>query len=264
MILLIASCLFLQAQKSIVAAPSEYVAAKNYGGKVALKRFLQNEMNYPAKALANKTEGTVELSFVVDSKGTISRLSIKKSVSPEIDAEAIRLQKMLLFSPSFYRGKKVTTYSVLKIKFAIKTYKKYCKKRGYSSINLKDTTIDYSNIVYKDNEVTTKPYAIFDDSLETLSRFIYRNLKYPEGTLKLSITGTVKLFFVIEPTGRISNIKELRGVGGGATNEAERILQLTKWQPGTLNGKKVRVSKQFEVVFNLTNSSDFNYVPTQW
>jgi len=239
--------------------PNERLAAANYGGKIGLKWLLQNELNYPETALKNKTEGKVVLSFIVDKETGVPRnLKVVKSVSKELDNEAIRLHNMLLYLPAYFKD---DHYNTLTIKFSTKTYKKYCKRRGYTTIDLTNPAIDYSNKVYKDNELTTKPQAIFSDSLETLGRFTYRNLQYPSGTLKLNITGIVKLSFVIEPTGRITNIRVLEGVGGGATDEAKRILKLVKWEAGMIKSKKVRTSKQFEVDFNLSNGSGIEYVP---
>lgn len=262
-IIILLSLTNAKAQETIVANPGEYLPAENYGGKVELKRFLQQEMNYPEKALKNKTQGTVVLQFVVDKSGKTSQLKVKESVSEELDAEAIRLYNMLLFKPSHYIGDKVSTYSTLKIKFSTKLYKHYCKKRGYDKIELAED-MDKSNKIYKDNELDVKPKMVFEDSLDNISTFLTKNLQYPEGTRKLNITGTVKLSFVVEPTGRITNIKVVRGVGGGATNETERLLQLIKWKPGMKDGKKVRVTKIFEVDYNLTNNSGYNYVPTSY
>ena len=115
----------LEAQADVVALSGEYVPARNYGDKVEFKRFFKQEVNYPAHALENKIEGTVELSFVVDSKtGKTSHLKVKSSVNKELDAEAIRLYKMLLFVPSYYQGDRISTFSTLKFKFSIKNYKR--------------------------------------------------------------------------------------------------------------------------------------------
>jgi TonB family protein len=261
LIILVTSFVSVNAQTEIVAAPGEYIEAQNYGGKVEFKRFFHQEINYPKKALANKTEGTVEVSCIVDLKGNTSKVHIKKSVSLELDTEAIRLYKMLLFNPSTYLGDKITTYSTLKFKFSVKNYKRYCKKRGYNTIEINDSV---SNKIYLDNQVKIKSKIVFSDSLENISNFIYKNLKYPEGTLRLNITGLVKLSFVIEPTGRITNIKVLKDVGGGATNEAIRLLKLTKWRAGKKDGIPVRVSKEFEVNFNLSNDAGIDYVPSSY
>lgn len=260
-IFLLMSTLSVVAQKELVRDPNERIPAINYGGKVELKRFLQNEMLYPEIALNNKIEGKVTLSFIVDNESARPRsIKIVESVSKEIDEEAIRLFDLLMFRPDYFAD---NHYNTLTIKFSIKAYKKYCKRRGYINIDLNDPNIDYSSKVYQDDELTIKPKPLFEDTLETISRFTYSNLNYPEGTRKLNITGTVKLIFVIEPSGRITNIKERVGVGGGATNEAERILRLIKWEPGSVAGKKVRSMKEFQVSFDLTNDSELKYVPGQ-
>jgi TonB family protein len=264
-ILLIISTITIKSQINVVALPGEYIEAENHGGKVEFKRFLQQEMNYPAVALNNKTEGTVELSFVVDRETSkTSLLLVKNSVSKELDAEAIRLYKMLLFVPSHYKGDRINTYSTLKFKFSIKQYKRICKKRGYEKSNLNDNHFDTSNKIYADNQLKEKPVMLFKDTLDNISSFIYNNINYPQGTLNLNLTGEVKLGFVVEPTGRITNIKVIKSLGGGATNEAIRLLKLIKWQAGQKNDKKVRTSKIFEVNFNLSNNSNMNYVPSNY
>jgi len=255
----------LKAQENEVAKPGEYVDAQNYGGKNEFKRFLLQEMNYPKAALLSKTEGIVEVASIVNSKtGLPSKIHVNKSVSKELDAEAVRLYKLVLFLPTFYKGNNVITYSNLKFKFSTKNYKRACKKRGYENgleqyIGVVDTFK-----VYKDNQVSVKPQALFEDSLENIATFIQKNLKYPQGTLSLNITGTVKLFFVVEPSGRITNIELQRPVGGGASEEAIRLLSLTKWKAGEKDGKKVRVGKTFEIDFNLSNESNMDYVPTSY
>lgn len=259
------SVVLINGQTNKAINPSEYIVAENYGGKVELKRFLQQEMDYPAKALANKTEGTVELAFVIDTKtGKRSELHVKKTVSEELDREAIRLYRLLQFKKPYYRAGKATLYSTLKIKFSTKNYKRFCKARGYEKANLDTNVHDTSMVIYKNNRLRIKPKIVFGDSLSNLSRFIYNNLKYPSGTLQLNLKGTVKLQFIVEPTGRITNIKSLNGLGGGATAETERLLKLLKWKAGELAGKKVRTIKEFEVNYTLSNNSGMDYVPTNY
>lgn len=253
------------AQEKVTNKPSKYVEAQNYGGKKEFKRLLQNEMNYPEKALANKVEGGVEVAAVVNhNTKELSQLHVKKSVSKDLDKEAVRLFKMMLFDPTFYKGESMIEYSALNFKFSVKNYKRYCKKRGYeNSLDAYASVVD-SFKVFKDNQVKIKPKAVFDNKLETISTFIQKNLKYPQGTLSLNITGTVKLFFVVEPSGRITNIKVVRSVGGGATEEAVRLLNLMNWEPGEIDGKKVRVSKVFEVDFNLSSESGMQVAPNSY
>lgn len=252
----------VNAQTKSTDTPSEYIAAENYGGKVELKRFLQQELFYPKKAFTNKTQGTVELAFVIDvNTGKTSQLHVKSSVSPEIDAEAIRLYKLLQFEIPAYRAGKATVYSVLKIKFSVGAYKRYLKSRSYENPRLDTAKHDTSLLIYSDNNLVKRPKVIFDEGINNISHFLQRNLKYPDGTLKLNIKGTVKLQFVVEPTGRITNIKVLKGLGGGATAETERLLKLLTWEAGAKDGKKVRTLKEFEVNYHLSNNDGREYVP---
>lgn len=253
------------AQYDIVADLGEYIEAKNYGGKIELRRFLRQEMNYPEKPLVNKVKGVVELSFVVDGEsGETSQLAIKKAVSPELDAEAIRLFKLLLFVPAYYQGDRITTRNSLKFKFSPRAYKRYSRKRGYDHIDF-SLMNDSSTTIYQNNQVKIKPKIIFDDMLANISSFLQNNLRYPESSFRLGITGVVKLYFIVEPTGRITNIRILKDVGGGGNSEAIRLLKLLKWEPGRdHNGEKVRVTNQFQINFNLSNESDVDYLPKNY
>jgi len=251
----------VKAQTKTIKGPIQYFPAEVYGGKVEFKRFVQQELHYPENALKNKIEGTVEVACLVDLKGNPSKMHIKKSVSPELDNEAIRLYKMLLFIPSQFLGGHTIRYSTLKFKFSANNYKRLSKKRSNDYYEIQDSI---NTTIYTDNLLKHKPKMIFEDSLENISNFIYKNLKYPEGTLRLNITGSVKLFFVVETSGRITNLKVVKDVGGGATNEAIRLLKMIDWQAGELNGQKVRVRKEFEVNFNLTSGSGMDYVPKNY
>jgi len=58
--------------------------------------------------------------------------------------------------------------------------------------------------------------------------------------------------FVVEPDGSVSNVKVLRGIGGGCDEEAMRVVKtMPKWKPGKQRGKAVRVSYTLPVVFKL-------------
>lgn len=255
----------LRAQINDVTMPGEYIDAHNYGGKNEFKRFIMQEMNYPREAMLNNVQGTVEVAAIIDNKtGIPSKIHVKNSVSKELDAEAVRLYKMMLFTPTFYKGDNVMTYSTLKFKFSTKNFRRARKKRGYHDAleTYKESTDTFR--VYTENEVKVKPKILLENPLENISTFIQKNIKYPQGTLSLNITGDVKLVFIIEPTGRLTNIKVQRPVGGGATEEAVRLLKLMKWKAGETGGEAVRVRKVFEVTFNLKNEPGMGVLPNSY
>ena len=66
------------------------------------------------------------------------------------------------------------------------------------------------------------------------------------------IQGRVFSNFVVEPDGSVSNVKVMRGIGGGCDEEAVRVVKsMPKWKPGKQRGKAVRVSYNLPVNFKL-------------
>lgn len=66
--------------------PAEYP-----GGMPEFYNYLVKKLKYPAKAKTDKIEGTVYITFIVEKEGFINSVRVQKSVSPEMDAEAVRL-----------------------------------------------------------------------------------------------------------------------------------------------------------------------------
>jgi protein TonB len=85
-----------------------------------------------------------------------------------------------------------------------------------------------------------------------LLEYVATHIKYPQIARETGIQGRVFVGFVVEPDGSISNVKLLRGIGGGCDEEAMRVIKsLPKWKPGKQRGKAVRVSYQIPVLFKL-------------
>ena len=85
-----------------------------------------------------------------------------------------------------------------------------------------------------------------------LMEYVAKNIKYPQIARETGIQGRVFIGFVVEPDGSVSNVKLLRGIGGGCDEEAMRVVKsMPKWKPGKQRGKAVRVSYQIPVFFKL-------------
>jgi len=77
-------------------------------------------------------------------------------------------------------------------------------------------------------------------------------IKYPSKAAKNNVQGTVKLTFVVEKDGRLTDITTENKIGYGLDEEAVRIFKrLKKWAPGTLEGKPIRVRYFIPVKFSL-------------
>lgn len=235
-----------------------FIPAKTYSDPKLVQDFLCSEVVYPENDLNQGTEGEVVISFTVAADGTVSDVGIKQNVSPGIDAEAARLFGMLLWEPAINLGQPVASENEFPIDFNIKKYSKHCKARGYVRTDYPYTPIDSTNAVYEISKTDRKPYPVFDEKNMGLDKFIAKNIKYPETAYRQNISGKVSLRFVVEPSGRISNIKVISPVGGGCTQEAIRLLQLIRWMPGIKNQKAVRVFMNLEIQFKLPENSDMN------
>ena len=85
-----------------------------------------------------------------------------------------------------------------------------------------------------------------------MMKFLTENVKYPKEALDKGITGRVLVEFVVERDGSINDVKIMKSVDPILDNEAIRIVKaMPKWEPGTMNGKAVRVKHTLPVTFRL-------------
>ena len=87
-------------------------------------------------------------------------------------------------------------------------------------------------------------------------KYLQENIHYPEKAKEAGIQGTVYVTFVVEKDGRITNVKVLRGIGGGLDKEAVRVISsMPVWSPGMQRGKAVRVQYNMPIRFVLAGGS---------
>ena len=65
------------------------------GGSQALVDFLRENTKYPEQALKDSIEGRVVVAFVIDTDGSITKPEVVRSVHPLLDAEALRVVKLM-------------------------------------------------------------------------------------------------------------------------------------------------------------------------
>ena len=78
------------------------------GGAQALGLFFLEHINYPAAARAKQLSGTVLVTATLDAEGRVSEPKVTTSLSPECDAEALRVVPLLTgWQPAMRRGRPV-------------------------------------------------------------------------------------------------------------------------------------------------------------
>jgi periplasmic protein TonB len=92
----------------------------------------------------------------------------------------------------------------------------------------------------------------FPNGESALYKYLGDNIKYPEEAKELGIQGRVFVTFVVEVDGSITDIKVVRGIGGGCDEEAMRVVKsMPKWTPGKQRGVPVRVQFNLPIKFTL-------------
>jgi protein TonB len=83
-------------------------------------------------------------------------------------------------------------------------------------------------------------------------KYLSENIKYPAVARENAIEGTVYLGFIVDADGNITNVTVKRGVSGGCTEEAVRVVSgMPKWKPGKQQGRAVKVNFTLPVKFKL-------------
>ena len=98
--------------------------------------------------------------------------------------------------------------------------------------------------------VETMPTPV--GGMEAWNKYLSNNLKYPTQARRMGIEGTVFVVFVVNTDGSIQDVEILRGIGGGADEEAVRVVRAApNWEPGKQRGKPVRVKMRLPIRFKL-------------
>ena len=90
------------------------------GGMGELMKFLSKNIKYPVAAQQARVQGKVVVEFLVGTDGSISDIKVKRSVNPELDAEAVRVIGLMpKWRPGEQRGKAVSVRYEMPIVFRL-------------------------------------------------------------------------------------------------------------------------------------------------
>lgn len=190
------------------------------GGMPALYTYLQKNIKYPQSAKDNGIQGKVFVSFVIEKNGSITNVKVLKGINgaPECDSEAVRVIRMMPdWTPGKLNGKPVRAKYTIPIKFSI------------SGMEENPT---------------------FPGGQSAMQLYFSENLQYPKVASRRKTGGTVLVSFEVDPTGKVTNTKVLKGIGSGCDEEALRLVNnMPNWKPGA--GQKKNYSAFTPVYFKL-------------
>jgi len=170
------------------------------GDEAALLHFLNKNIQYPQMERDNGIDGKVLTSFVINEDGSISNIKVVKPVSPGLDAEAVRVIKLLpKFSPGMEHGKPVKTYFTLPTVF---------KLQGSGVEELHDVW-DY-----------------YDGGESAFERLIKKNLQYPVDAKENKVEAQIMVYCKLDSSLKLHAVNIINGLDSEFNKEAIRLINL--------------------------------------
>lgn len=217
------------------------------GGSKALMEYLEANINYPEAARKGGIQGGVYVTYVVETDGSISDIRIRRGIGGGCDEEAMRVvSAMPNWVAGTQRGKAVRVQFNLPIRFVLADE---ADDEQNEILAISKGSADGSvKMIYQ----VVEEMPQFDGGESALKDYLSANINYPEAARKAKTQGRVYVAFVVKKNGSISNIKLLRGIGGGCDEESIRVVSaMPKWIPGKQRGKKVDVQFNLPIRFIL-------------
>ncbi len=217
------------------------------GGEAAMMKFVANNVKYPQEARDKEIDGRVFISFVVEKDGSVSNVEVKRGIGGGCDDEAVRVVKaMPKWKPGKQKGEPVRVSYMLPVNFKLTDDipMKSVKKTEANKPEMKPNADGVYQIV--------EEMPQFPSGETKMMEYIAKNINYPQEARDKGIEGRVFIGMVIEKDGSVSNVRVLRGIGGGCDEEAVRVISsMPKWKPGKVGGEPVPVSYMLPVNFKL-------------
>lgn len=221
------------------------------GGKAQLEQVLQTQLTLPKTIVAHSFEKEVVAYFDINQQGEAENIRIEGQSNNVLRKELIRIVGLMHYV------KKTNEYKdpyFIVFNLSASAYNRYYKQK--SKLNLKkELPADSSFTIY-----TKADYApeYFKNGETGLEDFVLSTMEYPRLAIEKSVEGTVVIDFVVETNGYVTGASVRQGLGAGCSDEALRVIRLTKWQPAVLGGKFVRYKTSYPITFSLRNISNDN------
>ena len=129
------------------------------------------------------------------------------------------------------------------------------KKKGKASMGTATTDANGMKIEKDKMGVYTRAEVmpVYAGNDQALSDYISTNIVYPDQAVENSVEGTVKVQFVVDENGAISDVQTVGNkLGYGLEEEAVNVVsKLPKWTPGKVKGKNVKTRLSVPITYKL-------------
>ena len=224
-----------QAQENTIYKPGNGVTAP-----VVIK---EAKPQYTADALHAGVQGTVSLECVVLPDGAVGEARVTKALDPGLDQEAIKAARQWTFKPGLKDGKPVPVRVSIELTFSLRD------KHAKPPVSFGSTALSGADGgVYKPGAA-----PIYKPGNGVTAPTVVRQVKpqYTPAAMKAKVEGIVGVECVVEATGRVGDVTVTRSLDEGLDQEAIKAVRQWRFEPGTKDGKAVRVRVTLEMSFTL-------------
>lgn len=226
--------------------PQDFLPSKPFGGEEEIQRMMKQEMQYPEEAFKNNEGLSVFIKFRVGQKGNVIERYVLNPTNSILESEALFLFDLIAWEVNDKKNDDFIKEEKIRFDFSPKKFKRLVQKRGYKEVPKPLKTNSLSRSYYYINAVNTKPVLA---NYSSMSHFIQENFKYPIIASQQYIQGKVTAEFIIEKSGKTSNIRITKPLPGGCNEEMKRLIRLMEWKPSTINNEAVRTLYTYELNF---------------
>lgn len=107
----------------------------------------------------------------------------------------------------------------------------------------------------QDVYATVEQMPEFPGGQAAMNKYISENLKYPKDAIDSNITGRVVAKFVVDETGKLTNIEIKRGLSASCNKAVIDLLNgMPKWIAGKQNGENKKVVMYLPISFSLSDN----------
>lgn len=226
---------------------------KIIGGKAVLEQVIQTQFELPKTLQHKSLEVDVVCYFALDSAGKAFNFNFEGKVPHALKPEIMHLFSFLKFQHTLDLPLEERPY-FLKFTMDFDRYKNLIKQRSKQQLKT-SLPADSSMIIY--TRADRSP-VYFKNGEQGFQDYILSEIEYPKVAIERSIEGTVILDFIVECNGFVTGIECKKGVNGGCTEEAIRLIKSTFWFPAELKGRRVRYRMTLPISFSLRNVNKSN------
>jgi TonB family protein len=181
---------------------------------------------YTEGAIRRRIQGGVSLSVVVRTDGTVSDVTVVKSLDPELDQQAIAAAKQWTFKPGTIDGKPVNVAVTLELTFTLRAGTKAAPPA--------------QSTVYKPGKDVTAPVLVHEVRPQ-----------YTEDAKARRVQGSVEVSAVVLSDGTVGEVKVTKSLDADLDQQAINATKQWTFRPGTKDGKPVDVEVNIELTFTL-------------